>query len=132
MGDVGLLQFLYAAPLYAVAIAMTALAIRAGPAFWARWNERLRDKARARAGDWSRLRGEIARLDARCAMIEGREEQCRSDLGDAVRRIAELEGYNIGRGEARQEAQRMLSAGRESDAAKRGKATAVSNRGGTT
>lgn len=119
MGNGWLLQYLYAAPPILVALAMMTLAIRAGPAFWARWNESRRDLSRAKAGDWSRLRGEIARVDERCRLIEEREQECQRQLTDALHRIGELEGYNIGRGEAKQDAQRMLSEERQIDANKR-------------
>lgn len=99
-------------PLYAVALAVSVVIIRAGPSFMQRWNERLRDLSRAKAGDWSRLRGEIARLDERCRLIESREEDCRRELAGAVGRIAELEGYNAGQGRAAQEAQLIVSAER--------------------
>lgn len=92
-----------------VAAATCFVLVRSGPAFLGRWNERLRDLSRAKAGDWARLRGEIARLDERCRQIETREEACQHLLTDAVRRIAELEGYNIGQGKARQDAQVILS-----------------------
>lgn len=116
MGDAWTFQHLLPyAPAYMVAIAMIAVILRSGPSFLERWNERQRDVADAKAGDWSRLRGEIKRLDERCAKIELREQECQRLLTDAVQRIGQLEGYNLGVGEAHQTAQRMLSEEREAD-----------------
>jgi hypothetical protein len=115
-----LLQHLLSAgPLYLVAIAVSAVVLRAGPAFMGRWNERLRDLSRAKAGDWARLRQEIKRLDARCALIEGREEKCQQELAGALGRIAALEGYNDGRGKAAQDAAGIVAVERLQDAAER-------------
>lgn len=108
-----LAHLLQLGPLYMVAAAASFVFVRSGPAFMGRWNERLRDLSKAKAGDWARLRGEIVRLDARCALIEDREQQCRDDLAGALGRIAELEGYNIGQGRARQDAQIIVSTDRE-------------------
>lgn len=106
-------------PLWLVAIAMTTVVLRSGPSFLERWNERLRDKDAAKAGDWSRLRGEIKRLDERCAQIEEREQECQHNLADALQRIGQLEGYNLGIGEAHQTAQRIVSSERAKDARKK-------------
>jgi len=79
------------------------------PAVMAQWNERLRDKVAERATDWTRLRDEIGRLDARCKSLEEAEQRCRSELADAVRRLSTLEGYEMGRGKAAQDAQAIVS-----------------------
>ena len=115
----GWLQVLSYAPLYIVALAVTAVILRSGPGLFERWNERSRDRDAAKAGDWTRLRSEINRLDDRCAQIELREQECQRNLTDAIRRIGQLEGYNLGVGEAHQSAQRIVSIERESDARNR-------------
>jgi hypothetical protein len=86
---------------------------------WPVWKQRVTE---AKAGadtiagnQMARLVGEIGRLAQRVESLEASEERCRTDLADAKMRIAELEGYNMGRGEARNEAQRMLSNERETD-----------------
>ncbi len=62
-----------------------------------------------------RLVAEVGRLDHRVQSLEVSEERCREELADAKGRIAELEGYNIGAGKARAEAQRIVSTEREAD-----------------
>lgn len=84
-----------------VAAALVALGVirlwHALPAIMERLNERRRDRA-AIEGD------QYERMDARLQRLEQSEEECQHKLVDALRRIAELEGYNIGQGMARQEA----------------------------
>lgn len=82
--------------------------VKEWPNIMARRNEAKRDAAQI-AG------GMLDRLDKRIQFLEAAEEECRAELASAKGRIAELEGYNIGRGEAKQDAQRMLSAEREAD-----------------
>jgi hypothetical protein len=121
VGDLSGLRFLLqpVVPAYLSLLIVAVMAWRIYPHVLARILEGRRDKESAKDGDWRRLRGEIDRLDHRCAQIEEREQECQHQLTDALHRIGELEGYNLGIGDARQTAQRMLSEGRESDAAKR-------------
>lgn len=104
-----------APPVWLAFIGLAVLAIRFFPSWKQRWTEaRTADDAIV-GNQLSRLVSEIERLSARVNLLEASEERCRSELADAKMRIAELEGYNIGRGEARNEAQRMLSNEREID-----------------
>ena len=89
------------------------------PAVMAAWNERLRDKVSERATDWTRLRDEIARLDTRCKNLEEAEQRCRSELADKERRLAALEGYEIGRGKADNEAAAIVAKDRAEEAIKK-------------
>lgn len=112
-GNVDLLQHLAPyVPSYMVALAMTAVILRHGPAFMERWNERLRDKATARAADWSRLTDLCDRHTVEIKALKNENLECH-------RRLAALEGYNDGRGKAAQDAQVIISTEREIDAAKR-------------
>ena len=82
------------------------------PALLDRWLAWRAAKAAEKAADWARLREEVTRLaDA--------EKTCRRELADVTKRLATLEGYNIGRGQAAQEAQRIVSEERERDAKRR-------------
>lgn len=110
-----------APPVWLAFIGLAVLAIRFFPSWKQRWTEaRTADDAIV-GNQWTRLTSEIKRLDHRVRSLEESEEKCRAELADAKNRIAELEGYNMGRGEARNEAQRIVSAEREADARKRDK-----------
>lgn len=67
------------------------------PAMFAQWIAYKRAKAEEKAADWSRLRDH-------CAFLIEAEERCRTELGEVERRLAKLEGYAEGQGNARQEA----------------------------
>lgn len=97
--------WLYAAPLWAFLLFYVVRSVKDWPGVMQRWNERVRDRAEI-DGDQYR------RMDARMQRLEKAEEKCRYDLADAERRIAELEGYNIGRGKADQEAAAIVAAER--------------------
>ncbi len=101
-----------ATPLWVVALAAMVALFKSWPAIMAKVNEARRDSEAAKAGDWTRLRGEIDRLDERCAQIEEREQECQRQLTDALHRIGELEGYNLGVGKANQEAAGIVAAER--------------------
>lgn len=115
MGDVGLLQILTwpALPLWIVALALFVMLARAWPAIMERVNEARRDRATIAANDYGRM-------DARLQRLEAAEEECRKELNEALRRLAEVEGYMTGQGHARQEAANIVAIERLSDKAKDG------------
>lgn len=110
MGDRGFLQLLLSAgpPLW-VAV-MTALVF-----FW-RGSPRILDsitkwievRAKIKA---DLLGGALQRIDR----LEISEQRCREELATVTKRLAELEGYNIGSGRARQDAAAYLAAERIKD-----------------
>lgn len=85
------------------------------PAMFAQWIEYRKTKEAAKAADWTRLRAEIERLDGRCIRLEDAEAKCRDDLASAKERIATLEGYQIGRGRAAQDAAGIVALERQKD-----------------
>lgn len=104
-----------------VAVAMLAVRLfHTWPLVMARVNERLRDKETEKNGEWSRLHSEINRLIERIAAIEERcdhlqkeVDECREREGEWMRRAIAAEAASEGIGEARQEAQRIVSAERQ-------------------
>lgn len=83
-------------------------------------NERLRDMESEKDGDWKRLHAEIVRLDervdhllARCDHLQKEVDECREREGEWMRRAIAAEAYQLGEGEAHQQAQRFLSAERQ-------------------
>lgn len=101
-----------ATPLYLALVFLVGYGVKIYPLVLERINEARRDKAAIDHGLYERLA-------ARCEKLETSEQKCRADLADAVKRIAELEGYMIGTGAAKQDAQRIVSTEREVDARKR-------------
>jgi hypothetical protein len=95
-----------------------------GPLYLERRNEGKRDSAIEKAGDWTRLREEIARLDGRCDHLQREVDDCRAREGEWMRRAITAEATLQGEGDAMQEAQRILSTERQRDA------EAKKNRGG--
>ena len=55
------------------------------------------------------------RMDERMQKLEASEQECRRELNATKGRVAELEGYMMGRGRADQEAQRIVSIDRLTD-----------------
>lgn len=82
------------------------------PAMFGKWIEWRIAKAAEKSADWTRLRGEIDRYGERIKHLEQRDQECQRDLAAALGRIAKLEGYEAGRGEARQEVAVLKSAER--------------------
>ena len=78
----------------------------------ARLNERHRDRAAEKSGDWSRLRDEIKRLDERCDHLQREVDECRKREGEWMSRAIAAEAVQLGEGRANQEAQRIVSAER--------------------
>lgn len=99
-------------PVYIALLGVLVAAWRVLPGIMERINERQRDRAMIEADQYQRM-------DARLQRLEASEERCRQELADlhAERnvdrgRIAELEGYLLGRGVALNEEQRDISAKR--------------------
>jgi hypothetical protein len=89
---------------------MAALALfKAWPLILERVNERRRDDATAKAGDWERIRAE--RNELRCLLRE-----CERERSDLLRRAITAEATLLGMGDANQKAQRIVSTERQIDA----------------
>jgi len=99
-------------PLWAWVLIYALRTFKEWPAIMARRNEARRDTASA-------ADALLARYENRVASLEAAEEKCRFDLTEALRRLGEIEGYMMGRGKASQDAQLIVSAEREIEAAKR-------------
>ena len=106
------------AQIFSVGTAAWALVAMLGVALFAAWPRIMEQLNKGKVDRASIEAGQYERMDARLQRLEVAEEKCRADLADARGRIAELEGYLMGRGEAMQTAQRMLSAARVTDAKK--------------
>lgn len=74
------------------------------------------DEATKEVADWSRLRAEIDRLDERCDHLQREVDECRRREGEWMGRAIAAEAALMGKGNADQEAQRIVSAEREADA----------------
>lgn len=94
-----------ATPLWVMAFALIVALSRIVSPIMQRINERIRDRAEIEGEQYERIA-------LRCTKLEEAEERCRHELSDAVRRIAELEGYNDGKGKARQDAAGIIAAER--------------------
>lgn len=57
----------------------------------------------------------IGLLEARVGRLEEAEQRCQRDLNDALHRIAQLEGYDAGQGQARNEVTRLQANTRAAD-----------------
>jgi hypothetical protein len=55
----------------------------------------------------------IGLLEARVGRLEVSEQRCQRDLADAMKRIAQLEGYDVGQGQVRQEVTRLQASERQ-------------------
>lgn len=103
------------------ALLLNAVALfRAWPAIMGRRNEARRDAAAEKASDWERLRSEVNRLSERVEALETKVEECerredawRERAVTAESELVKLQAYELGRGVARQEAQKIVSAERE-------------------
>lgn len=103
-------------------VLMTAVALfKAWPGIMGRINERSRDVDSAKGRDWQRLRDEITRLDERCDHLQTEVDACREREGVWMARAIAAEAYQLGKGQARQDAQVIVSTERQIDADKRGK-----------
>lgn len=114
MGNVPGWAYVVGPPLWALAVIYFVRTTKDWPGIMARWNESKRDRAKIDHDQYKLVAD-------RCTLLEQAEEKCRHELADKERRLAKLEGYADGRGEAHQEAQMIVSVEREIDAAKRDK-----------
>lgn len=107
-----------ATPLYFVALIYGIRSWKGAPPLILAFVEWRKTTLAAREADWRRLRDEVQRQGDELREIRINEKDCQHKLINALGRIATLEGYNDGRGEAHQEAQRIVSAERQADAKK--------------
>jgi hypothetical protein len=122
MVDDGLLANIFSAAtgVWALVLMVAVALFKTWPLIMARINERLRDKEAEKNSEWSRFQAEIARLVERVVMVEQRcdhlqheVDECRKREADWMHRAIAAEAYQLGEGEAHQQAQRFLSAERQ-------------------
>jgi hypothetical protein len=65
--------------------------------------------------EWKRIVGEVQRYSERLQVVEKHDEDCQRQLTDALRRLAELEGFMMGQGKARQDAAAIVAIERLTD-----------------
>jgi hypothetical protein len=101
-----------------VCLAAVAL-FKSWPHIMGRFNERLRDTAAEKAGDWDRIRSErdVAREER--DLVRDRWAECQAELNAERAAHMKLKAYHDGIGEARQDAARIVAAERLLDAAKK-------------
>jgi hypothetical protein len=92
------------------------------PAIITAWSARRKALADEKDADWTRIRGEAKlyadeahRYSDRLAAVERREDECREQLRDALHRLAQVEGFMMGQGKARQEAANIVAIERLTD-----------------
>jgi hypothetical protein len=111
-----------ATPLYGMLLIVGVMAWRVSvqglPAIMLAFVERRRVTAAEKAADWDRLRDEVKRQGDEIREVRANEQDCQRKLNDALRRLATIEGFQVGRGEGHNEAQVILSAERQADAKK--------------
>ncbi len=125
MVDAGTLGQIFSVKLgvYSIAVINLVAWWKVYPAIKGRQNERLRDVAKEKGDDWSRLREEITRLDARCDHLQKEVDECRDREAEWMRRAIAAEAASEGIGEARQAAQRIVSTERNVEREIKGKPT---------
>lgn len=82
--------------------------------------ERRKAIAAEKEADWTRIRAEVTRYVDRLAAVERHDEECQRQLNEALRRLAEVEGYMMGQGKARQDAATIVATERLLDRDKEG------------
>lgn len=87
------------------------------PNFMDRWLALKAARAAEKAADWSRLRDlchdhgeEITRLNSRCDFLQAEVDECRQREAEWMHRAIKAEAASEGMGEARNTAQRIVSA----------------------
>jgi hypothetical protein len=88
------------------------------PAIIAAWAARRQVIAAERDADWNRRSGEIQRLAVRVDTLEQKEEDCQAALREALGRLAQVEGFMMGQGKARQDAANIVAVERLTDKVK--------------
>lgn len=103
-------QFLLrpATPLWVAALIALIALVRSWPAIMAKVNEARRDSAQI-------ADSLLDRLERRVKVLEDENEECHKSLANAERRLAALEGYNDGQGQARQEAAGIVAVERQKE-----------------
>ncbi len=104
--------FSAAAGVWAMALMAAVALFKAWPHILGRFNERARDSAVEKAGDWERLRDERDRL-------RGLLAECDKEKGEWMRRAITAEATLQGYGNALQQASTIVAAERLIDAQKR-------------
>lgn len=87
------------------------------PEIMARLNERKRDRQSVHDRLQDRLEARVVRLEQRCDAVEAELAECHRERDEWRSRAVSAEAVMLGEGEAKQKAQRFLSAEREADAA---------------
>lgn len=90
------------------------------PHVMGRYIEWKKAKAEEKGADWKRLRGEVNELWDECRSLREGLHACEAREVDWMHRAIAAEAKLLGRGEAMQDAQRIVSIEREIDAKKRG------------
>lgn len=95
-------------PIWLAAVTFMVRTVRIWPGIMEQWNTRQRDKENAKSGL-------MDRYETRLSSLELKEEDCQRKLTDALRRLAQVEGFMMGQGKARQEAANIVAVERLSD-----------------
>lgn len=118
-GTLGDFIYLLAAPAWIWVLIYGLRTVKEWPNIMARRNEARRDAAAVHAGDWERLRNEVTRAHDRIDKVQGELDLCHQERDEWRSRAIAAEAVNLGRGEANQQAQRIVSTERQADARKR-------------
>lgn len=106
--DLNAALYLVGGPLWGAVLIYALRTVRDWPGIMGKWNERHRDAAEIEGARY-------VRMDERMQRLEQREEECQQKLTEALFRIAKLEGFEHGQGEAMNVAQLYLSQERKQD-----------------
>lgn len=82
------------------------------PAIVSAWTQRRQAILAERMADWDRRGDEIERLIKRVDQLEHNEQDCQEKLRTALGRLAQVEGFMMGQGKARQDAAGIVAAER--------------------
>lgn len=114
MGDVSFLSQVTPTTYSVLALLAVVLVavVRAWPAIMAKVNEAKRDTAAEKAGDWTRLREEIVRLDERLDKLQIEVDACHDEKGEWMARAIKAEALVQAKGEIRQRAAAVVASDR--------------------